>query len=65
MTAPAQARIREALPFRTLSRRYKIESLEEALSEGLISGHPEMLEFRFKPDDVNAVITYLKSIQER
>jgi mono/diheme cytochrome c family protein len=49
--------------FRTLSKRYPIESLEEALGEGIISGHPDMPEFQFDADDVGAIIAYLKSIQ--
>ena len=53
----------EAPAFRTLGRKYKIESLEEALGEGLMSGHPDMPEFRFEPADVDAIIAYLKSIQ--
>lgn len=56
---------RVAPPFRTLSQRYPIEALEEALGEGLSSGHPEMPEFVFDPNDVGAIIAYLKSIQER
>jgi mono/diheme cytochrome c family protein len=56
---------REAPPFRTLGRRYKIEALEEALAEGLISGHPDMPEFRFSPEEVGAVIAYLNAIQTR
>ena len=52
-------------PFRTLGKRYPVESLEEALGEGIISGHPDMPEFSFAGDDVGAIITYLKSIQER
>jgi mono/diheme cytochrome c family protein len=51
--------------FRVLGQRYKIEALEEALGEGLISGHPEMPEFRFAPDEVGAVIAYLNAIQAR
>ena len=51
--------------FRTLAKRYPIESLEEALGEGIISGHPDMPEFKFEGDDVGAIIAYLKSIQER
>jgi mono/diheme cytochrome c family protein len=54
---------RQAPPFRALGRRYKIESLEEALAEGLSTGHPEMPEFKFEPDDVGAVVAYLKAIQ--
>jgi cytochrome c len=55
----------QAPPFRVLGRRYAIESLEEALGEGLVSGHPEMPEFKFSPSDVGAVVAYLKSIQQR
>lgn len=54
---------RGAPAFRMLARRYPIEGLEEALGEGLVSGHPHMPEFRFKGDDVGAIIEYLKSIQ--
>lgn len=49
--------------FRELSRRYDVESLGEALAEGLMTGHPEMPEFRFRPDDVDAILAYLRSIQ--
>jgi cytochrome c len=43
---------RAAPPFRTLSRKYPIEGLEEALAEGLSVGHPNMPEFAFDPEDV-------------
>jgi cytochrome c len=49
--------------FRTLGQRYPIESLEEALGEGIVSGHPDMPEFAFAADDVGDIIAYLKSIQ--
>jgi mono/diheme cytochrome c family protein len=55
----------EAPPFRTLSRRYKIEGLAEALAEGLSTGHPDMPEFVFAAEDVGAIIDYLKSIQQQ
>jgi hypothetical protein len=41
-----------------------VESLEEALGEGIISGHPDMPEFIFTGEDVGAIIAYLKLIQE-
>ena len=50
---------------RTLSSRYPVEALEEALGEGFMSGHPDMPEFKFDADDVGAIIAYLKSIQAR
>jgi len=55
----------EAPPFRTLSRKYKIEGLAEALAEGLSTGHPDMPEFVFAPEDVGAIIDYLQSIQQQ
>ena len=30
---------------------------------GIVSGHPEMPEFSFEPEEVDAVIAYLESIQ--
>jgi cytochrome c len=55
----------EAPPFRTLSRKYPIEGLAEALAEGISVGHPDMPEFVFDPDEIGAILAYLKSIQER
>jgi cytochrome c len=55
----------EAPPFRTLSSRYPIEDLAESLAEGIVSGHPDMPIFVFSPTDVEAIIDYLKSIQEQ
>lgn len=49
--------------FRELHRRYPVENLAEALAEGILTGHPQMPEFAFPPDDVSAIIAYLKSIQ--
>jgi len=58
-----ESRHPQAPLFRTLAKRYPIESLEEALGEGFISGHPDMPEFKFEGDDVGAIVAYLKSIQ--
>lgn len=55
----------EAPPFRTLSSRYPIDSLAESLAEGIMSGHPEMPVFVFSPHDVDAIIDYMQSIQEK
>ena len=54
-----------APPFRTLSRTFKIEGLAEALAEGLSTGHPDMPEFVFEPEEVGAIINYLQSIQQQ
>jgi mono/diheme cytochrome c family protein len=59
------SRHREAPALRTLGQRYPIESLEEALAEGIVSGHPDMPELKFEPSDVGAIVAYLKSIQDK
>lgn len=52
-----------APPFRTLSKRYPVENLQEALAEGILTGHPAMPEFRFSPSEIEDLIAYLSSIQ--
>ena len=54
----------EAPAFRTLSQNYRVAQLEEALAEGISVGHPAMPQFVFPPEDVNAIVVYLESIQE-
>lgn len=55
----------DAPAFRTLGKRYPIDSLEESLGEGIMAGHPDMPEMSFDGDDVGAIVDYLKSIQVR
>ncbi|MBR0697851.1 c-type cytochrome [Bradyrhizobium lablabi] len=52
-----------APPFRTLHERYPVEMLQEALAEGIVTGHPTMPQFRFEPDQVNDFILFLKSLE--
>ncbi len=54
-----------APPFRTLSRDYPVTALEEAFAEGILVGHPDMPEFRLEPAQIDALIAYMQSIQER
>ena len=53
-----------APPFRTLHERYPVESLEEALSEGITTGHPSMPEFKLDPGQVGDFIAFLKSLEQ-
>ena len=39
-----------------------VENLEEALGEGIVVGHPEMPQFQFSPQNVGALVAYLKSL---
>lgn len=55
-----QSRNPQAPPFRDLHQRYDVGDLGEALSEGILTGHPAMPEFRFNPAEVTAIIRYLR-----
>ena len=55
----------EAPPFRTLYQRYPVEMLQEALAEGIFVGHPDMPSFVFQPDEIAALIGYMKSLEPR
>ena len=52
-----------APPFRTLHKRYPVESLGEALAEGIQTGHPTMPEFRLDPDQIHDLLSYLKTLE--
>jgi len=52
-----------APPFRTLHKKYPVENLEEAMAEGLSTGHPTMPEFRFDVDQIADFIAFLKSLE--
>jgi cytochrome c len=52
-----------APPFRTLHQRYPVEGLQEALAEGIVTGHPTMPEFQLDPDQVGDVIAFLKTLE--
>jgi mono/diheme cytochrome c family protein len=52
-----------APPFRMLHERYPVETLQEALAEGLTTGHAQMPEFRFDADQVGNFIAFLKSLE--
>ncbi len=54
-----------APPFRDLHDRYPVDSLAEALAEGILVGHPAMPEMRFPPDDVSAILAYIVSVQRQ
>ena len=47
----------------TAHLRYPVETLEEALAEGIVTGHPSMPEFRLDPGQIGDVIAYLKSLE--
>jgi mono/diheme cytochrome c family protein len=48
-----------APPFRTLHERYPVETLQEALAEGIVTGHPTMPQYSFDADQVGDFIAFL------
>ena len=55
--------LRIAPPFRELLKVYPVEQLEEALAEGISTGHPTMPEFRFDPDQIGDLLEYLRTLK--
>lgn len=53
-----------APPFRTLGRSYDLDQFPRQLQRGVVSGHPDMPEFKFNEADARAAGVYLRSIQE-
>lgn len=52
----------DAPPFRVIVTRYAPHNLAEALAEGIVSGHPDMPEFVFEPDEIGAIVAYLNTL---
>ena len=52
-----------APPFRTLHQRYPVDSLAEAMAEGIVTGHPAMPEFRLDPGQITDVLAFLRTLQ--
>lgn len=52
-----------APPFRDLHLRYRVETLEEALAEGIVTGHLNMPEFRLASDQIGDFIAFLKTLE--
>ncbi len=54
-------------PFRTLSEKYPLTDLEEALAEGIVVGHEgaQMPPFAFSAEQIGALLAYLASVQRK
>lgn len=53
----------KAPPFRDVVKKYEPDALEEALAEGIVTGHNKMPEFTFEPDQITAIIAYLGTLK--
>ena len=55
----------DAPPFRDILKRYPIDALVEGYTDTIYSDHPDMPEFKVNPDELEAILWYLESLQER
>lgn len=59
----SESPLKAAPPFRSLHRRYPVEALAEALTEGIATGHPAMPEFSLTPAQIGDLIAFLKTLE--
>jgi mono/diheme cytochrome c family protein len=59
----SQSPLKIAPPFHALHKRYPVNTLEEALAEGIVTGHPSMPEFRLDPGQIGDLIAFLKTLE--
>ena len=55
---------KDAPPFREFAGKWPVEDLEESLAEGIVTGHEEMPEFVFTPDEITAFTEFLRSFEK-
>lgn len=54
----------DAPPFREIGERYHFPVLEEELTAGIGVGHPPMPHFQFTPRGTDALLAYMRHVQE-
>jgi cytochrome c len=52
----------DAPRFRNFQTMWPLESLEEALGEGIVVGHPDMPQFELDGQQINDLLAYLASL---
>jgi len=62
IAASDQSAHADALPFRSIARRYSVWNLQEALAEGIMVGHEDMPEFTLTPDQIEALLSYMETL---
>jgi len=60
--ASGKSPIANAPPFRTFKSKWPLSYLEEALAEGIVTGHEEMPEVRLSPDEIEQLLSHIESL---
>ncbi len=53
----------KAPAFRDVVKKYDPSALEEALAEGIVTGHEQMPQFAFEPEQIALIIAYLDTLK--
>jgi len=61
---PGPSPLAMAPPFSGFERKWPVEDLAEAMAEGLVVGHGPMPAFVFTPEEIDALLAYLNSVQQ-
>lgn len=54
----------QAPPFRDVVAKWPVETLAEALAEGIVVGHEAMPEFQFGPEALGHILAYLSTLSD-
>jgi mono/diheme cytochrome c family protein len=59
----SESPLKIAPPFRTLHLKYPVSELQEALAEGIVTGHQNMPEFRLDGGQIADFLAFLRSLE--
>ncbi len=59
----SESPLKIAPPFRTLHLKYPVSELQEALAEGIVTGHQNMPEFRLDGGQIADFLAFLKTLE--
>jgi len=66
ISGPGPGPVAQAPLFSRFARDWPVGQMAEALAEGIVTGHGpvRMPEFTFTPDQIDALLAYIDSVQE-
>ncbi len=59
-----KSKLPKAPTFKVIANRYSVWSLQESLAEGIVTGHSEMPQFAFSPQDIDKLLTYWDTLTD-
>lgn len=50
--------------FTSFNEKWPLGYLEEALAEGIVTGHTDMPEFQFEPEEIDSILAYIEALKQ-